>query len=279
MAKCSARADDTTLVIGLGQMNSKDNTEENLASAELLIEKLAAEGAQLIMLPEHFNFLGPESVLREHAETIEKSISLERIRRCAEKHKLYIHLGSFLEKDGEQIFNTGIIFNPAGEIIAKYRKIHLFDVSVPGGKVFLESETISPGNEVVTFTIGEFVFGMATCYDLRFPELFRRLVLKGANVLLLPAAFTLETGREHWQLLLRARAVENLCWVAATGQWGKFLPDRTSFGRSMVIDPWGVVTAQAPDGVTAITATLNLASVRKIRRSFPALEHMRQDLL
>lgn len=264
--------------IGLGQMNSRENREENLAGAERLVGELADDGAELVMLPEHFNFLGPDHLKRDHAETVEGSYSLERMRTLAQKFGVYVHIGSFFELDGDSIYNTGIVFNASGEIIAKYRKIHLFDVEIPGGKKYLESEIVSAGRELVTFRIGEFVFGMATCYDLRFPELFRLLVKKGANVLLVPAAFTVETGRDHWQLLLRARAVENQCWVAAAGQWGQFMEGRESFGRSMVVDPWGVVVAQATDGVRAILAELDMETVGTVRTSFPCLAHVRPDL-
>ena len=264
--------------IGLGQMNTREYKEENLAAAERLVSGLADEGAELVMLPEHFNFLGPDDRKRGQAETMEDAPSLDRMRGLAEKYGIHVHIGSFFEREGEKIYNTGVVFDPSGEMIAKYRKIHLFDVEIPGGKKYLESEIISAGMESVTFAIGEFVFGMATCYDLRFPELFRQLVKKGANVLLLPAAFTVETGRDHWQLLLRARAVENQCWVAAAGQWGQFMEGRESYGRSMVVDPWGVVVSQAPDGVNAIIAELDLKTVSSVRTSFPCLDHVRPDL-
>jgi len=189
-----------------------------------------------------------------------------------------VHIGSYLERDGDRFFNTGVVFDPKGERIAVYRKIHLFDVEIPGGKSYRESDTISPGTEVVTFPIGAFRFGMATCYDLRFPELFRRLAQIGADVILLPAAFTLQTGRDHWELLLRARAVENLCWVAAAGQWGPAPPDHLTFGRSMVINPWGLVVGQAPDGVSTLIARLDLETIHEIRTRFPAHNHIRRDL-
>ncbi len=266
------------ITIGLSQMNSRDNKLENLMAAEKSIKDLAAKGAELIMLPEHFNFLGPEARRRENAEPLELSPSLDRMRNMAVSLKVHLHIGSYLERDGNRFYNTGVVFNPNGERIARYRKIHLFDVEIPGGKSYRESDTISPGDEVVTFCIGDLTFGMATCYDLRFPELFRSLAAKGANVILLPAAFTLQTGRDHWELLLRARAVENLCWVAAAGQCGSSPPDHLTFGRSMVINPWGLVVCQAPDGVSTISAQLDLETIQAIRTKFPALTHRRNDL-
>ncbi len=264
--------------IGLAQMNSQDSRDKNLLSAETLIRKLAGGGAELIMLPEHFSFIGPDHQKRRMAEPLDSSPSLEMIKSCAAELRIHIHLGSFLEKEGGKVFNTAVVVDPSGKVIARYRKIHLFDVEVPGGRTYLESETISPGQETVLFTIGDFVFGLATCYDLRFPELFRSLVARGANILLLPAAFTQETGRDHWEVLLRARAVENQCWVAAAGQWGTAPPHHASHGRSMVVDPWGIVVAQAVDGVSTVTADLNLDILQSIRTTFPALTHVRRDL-
>ena len=259
-------------------MNSQDNKQENLVAAERSIRELAGKGAELIMLPENFNFMGPESERKENAEPIDESPSLDRIRTLSAQLKVHVHIGSYWEREGSRFYNTGVVFNQHGERIAKYRKIHLFDVDIPGGKSYRESKIISPGNEVMTFAIGSFTFGMATCYDLRFPELFRRLSQKGVDVILLPAAFTLQTGRDHWELLLRARAVENLCWVAAAGQWGPSPPDNLTFGRSMVVNPWGLVVGLAPDGVSTLTAELDLDTVRTIRTNFPAHTHIRKDL-
>ncbi len=264
--------------IGLVQMNSRDSKKDNLLSAETLIRKLAKSGVELVMLPEHFDFIGPDHEKPGQAEPLESSRSLEFIRNIAVDLKIYIHIGSFLERDGDRVFNTAVVFDPSGEVCARYRKIHLFDVEIPGGRTYLESDTISPGDETTLFTVGDFVFGMATCYDLRFPELFRRLVEQGAEVLLLPAAFTLETGRDHWELLLRARAVENQCWVAAAGQWGTSPPNHNSYGRSMIVDPWGVVVAQAADGVSTVVGKLDKERLRSIRTTFPSLSHVRKDL-
>lgn len=264
--------------IGLAQMNSQDNKKENLLSAETLIRELAGNGAELVMLPEHFDFIGPDHEKPKQAEPIESSFTVDVIRNIASDLKIYIHIGSFLERDSDAVFNTALVFSPSGEIIAKYRKIHLFDVEIPGGRTYLESDTISPGHETALFTIGDYVFGMATCYDLRFPELFRSLAGQGADVLLLPAAFTLETGKDHWELLLRARAVENQCWVAGAGQWGTAPPNHSSYGRSMVIDPWGIVVAQAADGISTVIAELDSDILQSVRTTFPALNHIRRDL-
>jgi nitrilase len=267
-----------TLKIGLSQMNSRENKQENLAAAERSIKELAGRGAELIMLPENFNFMGPESERKGNAEPIDESPSLDRIRNLSAELKVHVHIGSYVEREGSRFYNTGVVFNDHGERIARYRKIHLFDVDIPGGKSYRESNVITAGNEVVTFAMGAFTFGMATCYDLRFPELFRRLGEMGVDVILLPAAFTLQTGRDHWELLLRARAVENLCWVAAAGQWGPSPPDNLTFGRSMVVNPWGLVVGLAPDGVSTLTAELDLDTIRTIRTNFPVHRHIRKDL-
>jgi predicted amidohydrolase len=264
--------------IGLAQLNTQDNKQDNLASAEKLIDELAGKGAQLIMLPEYFNFLGPDELRAENAEPLHAAPSLEMIRTKASHLKVHIHIGSYLERDGQHVYNTGVVFDPAGEILAKYRKIHLFDVEIPGGLQYLESNTITAGDSLVAFSIGDMKFGMSTCYDLRFPEIFRRLSDQGVQVILLPAAFTLQTGRDHWELLLRARAVENLCWVAAAGQWGPSPPNHICFGRSMIINPWGIVVAQAPDGVSTVMAEIDPAILDKTRTTFPALNHRRRDL-
>ncbi len=266
------------LTIGLGQMNSRDDRKKNLAAAENLIRNLAKKGAELIMLPEYFSFLGSDDLRKQLAEPLLQSFWLETIRKLARELNVHIHIGSCLEREGERIFNTGVVVDPQGEIIARYRKIHLFDVELPDGRKYLESSVFSPGSEIVTFSIGEIIFGMATCYDLRFPELFRQLTKKGAQILLVPAAFTQQTGRDHWEVLLRARAIENLCWVAAAGQWGAAPPDHLCFGRSMVINPWGTIVAQAADGVCAVMAELDMTALQEIRSSFPALEHRRDDL-
>ncbi len=266
------------ITIGMAQLNSGDLPESNLGAALRAINKLADRGAELIVLPEHADFIGPDSMKKAQAQAIENSVYLEKIRALAADLKCYIHLGSFLEKEGGSVYNCALVFGPDGALVAKYRKLHLFDVEIPGGKKYLESAVISSGLTTAQFSIDNFNFGLATCYDLRFPELFRRLVVNGANVILLPAAFTMQTGRDHWEVLLRARAIENLCWVVGVGQWGPAPPNYLSFGRSMVVDPWGLVIAQAPDGVTNVTADIDLQSVDDARARFPALDHIRSDI-
>ena len=269
---------NATLTIGMAQLNSGDSPPDNLQAALEAIAELADRGAELIVLPEHADFIGPDSSKEEQARAIDNSPYLDTLRTRAADLGCHIHIGSYLERAGMSIYNCAVVFGPDGELVARYRKLHLFDVEIPGGKKYLESAMISPGLETVQFSIGEFNFGLATCYDLRFPELFRRLVQKGANVILLPAAFTMQTGRDHWEVLVRARAIENLCWVVGVGQWGEAPPDHLCFGRSMVVDPWGLVVAQAPDGAVNVTAEIDLHSVQRVRARFPALDHVREDI-
>lgn len=264
--------------IGIAQMNSRTSKGENLNTAKSLITDLAEKGADLVVLPEYFNYIGPESQWPDKAEYISTSTSLEEVRELAIKHRVHIHAGTIMEREADDVFNTSVVISSSGKIIARYRKIHLFDVDVPGARNYQESAYITPGTETATYTIDGITFGMATCYDLRFPELFRKLVADGAQVIVLPAAFTLMTGKDHWELLLRARAVENLCWVAASGQYGHCPPHHTSYGRSMLIDPWGIITAQALDGVGTVIGEVDIERLEQLRGTFPALEHTRSDL-
>lgn len=264
--------------VGIGQLNTCSDKARNLEVAETFIDTLAADGARLVVLAEFFNFIGPEELWPENSESLDDSPTLERLREKARQHRIYIHCGSIMEKAGDRLHNCSVVLNPDGKRIATYRKIHLFDVQVPGGRSYLESEHISPGSELATYEIDGVTFGMATCYDLRFPEMFRALLDLGAQVIVLPAAFTLMTGRDHWELLLRARAVENLCYVVAANHFGICPPKHHSFGRSMVIDPWGTVIGQAADGETAFSSDLDFTRQAELRRDFPSLDHRRRDL-
>ncbi len=262
--------------IGVVQLASESNKDSNLDSTVKHIDELGNLGCELIVLPEYFNYLGPSELERENAESID-GFTVERISQKAKQHNIYIHLGSFLEKDNNKVFNTSLVLNPNGEIVSQYRKLHLFDVNVPGEIVHIESEFITAGDNVSTFTINDVVFGMATCYDLRFPELFRRLSYLGASVFIIPAAFHLNTGKDHWQVLLRARAIENQSFVIAPAQW-KGIATHICYGRSMVVDPWGILLAQAPDRECHFVVDIDLNYLRKIRQKLPALEHRRTDI-
>src|SRR5436853_1801943 len=259
------------------QVNSRDNPAENLASVEHFLERAAAMGAQFVGLPEYWTYLGPYTGFEEAAQTI-PGPAIERLQEKARKHKMLVHGGSIVELSPSlpgKFYNTSVLINRDGEIVARYRKIHLFDVDLANGEKHYESERIEPGNDIVTAEIDGITFGLTICYDLRFPELYRLLALRGAQIIMVPAGFTLHTGRDHWEVLLRARAIENLCYVVAPAQVGKYPPNRECFGRSMIIDPWGLVLAQAPDMPTVTLSDIDLTQIERVRAQIPSLENRR----
>ena len=259
------------------QLNARDNPVENLATVERLLDQAAHMGAQFVGLPEFWTYLGPYAGFDAAAQTI-PGPAIERLQEKARKHRMIVHGGSIIERSPDRVgkfSNTSVLINREGEIVARYRKIHLFDVQLANGEKHYESERIEPGNEVVTAEVDGVTFGLSICYDLRFPELYRSLALRGAQVLLVPAGFTLHTGRDHWEVLLRARAIENLCYVVAPAQVGSYPPNRQCFGRSMIVDPWGLVLAQAQDMPTVIMADIDLERIDSARAQIPCLTHRR----
>ncbi len=254
------------------QLTATPDTAANLAAADRLVRQAAADGATLILLPEKWNVLGQGDDLLAGAESLDGP-AVSWARQSARELGVDLVAGSISERAGGDppLRNTSLHIGPDGEIHAQYRKIHLFDVEVDG-TVYRESEHEVPGDEPVLSTAADGTrLGLSICYDLRFPELFRILAIEGARVLLVPAAFTLATTRDHWEVLLRARAIENQCFVVAANQIGEHAPGLRSGGRSMIIDPWGVVLAQAPDAPTVITADIDTARQDDIRRRLPAL--------
>jgi deaminated glutathione amidase len=254
------------------QLNAVSEKEDNIGRAERLVAQAAATGADLVMLPEKWTGIGPPDLIRAVAETLDEGEATLAMREWAKKHGITLHGGSIVERrDGrEKLSNTSVVIDPEGEIAAVYRKIHLFDVEV-GGHVYRESETEEPGDHLVRTEVEGWRLGLTICYDLRFPELYRLLALEGCEALAVPAAFTLYTGKDHWEPLLRARAIENQCFVVAANQWGSYADGKAAYGRSMIIDPWGVVVAQAPDGDGVISAELDRARIADVRRRIPAL--------
>ncbi|MCL4466157.1 MAG: carbon-nitrogen hydrolase family protein [Chloroflexi bacterium] len=263
--------------IGLVQLNSTADKAANLAQAEELVARVAVEKADLVLLPENFNHRGTDEENAAAAEPI-PGPSSEWARKLACDLGVFVHLGSLIEQRGERRFNTSLVFDRMGDEVARYSKIHLFDVKLPDGTLYYESEAVSPGDQAVTFACEELTFGMVICYDLRFPELFRALVDRGAQAFLVPAAFTVPTGISHWEPLLRARAIENGCYVAACGQWGPSAVGKPTYGHSMVVEPWGVVQTQCREGVGSLTADLDLEYLQSVRRRMPVLKHRRRDL-
>jgi deaminated glutathione amidase len=266
------------LRVAVVQMNSGDDKQQNVTSALDLIDRAAATGARLVVLPEVWPYLGPDHANRENAETIPGPIT-ELFAERARRHGMYIHGGSIYEvRPGDPgIYNSAFVIDPQGELIAVYRKIHMFDVVLDGVAQYQESATITPGDEVVITEIDGIPVGLATCYDLRFPELFRILALNGAMAILLPAAFTLMTGKDHWETLIRARAIENGLYMIASAQWGKHPPGNWCYGRSMIVDPWGVVLATAADGERFIAADLDFEAQERVRHSLPSLANRRPE--
>ena len=259
------------------QLNSRNIPSENMAAVEQSLDRAAEMGAEFVALPELWTYLGPYSGYDEAAQTI-PGPAIALLQEKAREHNMIVHGGSIVERHptlSGKFYNTSVLIDRHGEIVARYRKIHLFDVHLANGEKHLESERIVPGDSVVTAEIAGITFGLSVCYDLRFPELYRSLALQGAQVLLVPAGFTLHTGRDHWEVLLRARAIENLCYVVAPGQVGTYPPNKQCFGRSMIVDPWGLVIAQAQDAPTVILCEVDLAQIDQARAQIPCLEHRR----
>jgi len=256
------------------QMNSTAEVARNLEVAERLVRDAARAGADLVVLPEKWNLLGDGAALRAGAEPLDGG-SISAARGWASELGLVLVAGSFAERgEGERAFNTSVLIDADGEIVATYRKIHMFDVDV-GGVSYRESENEEAGEEVVVAEAGGIEIGMSVCYDIRFPELYRILAVRGARAFTVPSAFTLHTGRDHWEVLMRARAIENQAFVVAADQFGQAPPHYDSYGRSMIVDPWGVVLAVAPDGDAVATAELDLAAQERVRRSLPSLANRR----
>ncbi len=254
------------------QLNSGTVKADNIDKAARLVARAAATGADVVVLPEKWNAIGSADTLRANAEPLAGGESVEAMAAWARDHAITLVGGSITElREGrEKLSNTCPVFDPSGELVAVYRKIHMFDVEV-GGHVYRESEAEEPGEETLVCEPEGWRVGLSVCYDLRFPELYRILALDGAELVTLPAAFTLYTGKDHWELLLRARAVENQVYVAAANEWGTHEGGKASYGRSMIIDPWGVVLAQAGDEDTVIAAEIDRAHLERIRRSLPSL--------
>lgn len=262
--------------VGVVQISSGPEVEPNLEATERVVRGAAADGAELVVVPECFAYLGPEAGQREVAEALpEGGPILERCRRLAREAGVALVLGGFWERtaDTSKVSNACIHLRADGSVAAIYRKIHLFDVDLPDGTVLSESDTVAPGTEPVVTETRFGRLGLSVCYDVRFPELYRRLVDQGAVALAVPAAFTLTTGKEHWHVLLRARAIEQQCYVLAAAQTGHHYGSRVSYGHALVADPWGTVLAQCGEGEGWAVATVDPTKVQKVRASLPSLRH------
>ena len=257
------------------QLNSTDEKSRNLAVAERLVREAAADGAELVALPEKWNLLAGGEALVAGAEPLDGP-SLGAAREWAAALGIHLLAGSISEAAGEKAFNTSVLIGPDGSDLAVYRKVHMFDVDV-GGVAYRESEHEEPGSEIVTAGAGELTVGLTVCYDLRFPELFRILAVRGARLIAVPSAFTAATGRDHWEVLLRARAIENQVFVLAPNQTGEAPPHFDSYGHSAIVDPWGRVLALAPEGEGFVAADIDLEEQDRLRASLPSLANRRPE--
>jgi predicted amidohydrolase len=263
-----------SFLIGAVQMTSTADRARNLDTAVRLIDEAADQGARLVGLPENFAFMGPEEQRLAGAETLDGP-SLSTLREVARRRGIFIVAGSIAEKvsDPRKTANTSALIADDGAIVAAYRKIHLFDVQIPDGARYAESEVVVPGDMAIVAPTPLGRIGLTICYDLRFPELYRKLAGYGAQIITIPAAFTLYTGKDHWEVLVRARAIENLAYVMAPAQVGKHSANRQTFGNAMVVDPWGVVLARCADGEGVCVARFDRARLEKCRQELPALKH------
>jgi nitrilase len=267
------------------QRNQGSEKAANLASAERLVDAaVAADRPGLVTLPETWtNLGGGREARRNAAEVLPPEGSgepggpaYELMRTLARRHGIHLHGGSMIEGGFDKLFNTTLVFDPDGTEIARYRKIHLFDITGPDGTGYRESALYGAGDRLVTFRAGGITFGCTICYDMRFPEQYVALRRLGAEAILVPSNFTLQTGKDHWEALLRARAIETQCWVIAAASWGGYEErgaTRFVYGHSLIADPWGHVVAKASDGVGWATARLDPEVTARVRRDMPVLEH------
>lgn len=266
--------------ISVIQMNSADDKAANLDQATRLVRAAVKEDRpDLVVLPEVWTHLGGTAeTKRAAAEVLPDGEAYRQLQDLARSHGVLLHGGSFLERDpaSDKLYNTTVAFGRDGAELARYRKIHLFDITAPDGREYKESATFGRGQELVMYEADGVKVGCTICYDLRFSELYRGLAQMGAQVIMAPAAFTLQTGKDHWEVLLRARAIETQTYVAASAQWGPHLAGndiRYSWGHSMIVDPWGHVVAQAQDSTGFTTARIDMAYLAKVRANVPVHQH------
>ena len=262
------------------QMTSGADVDRNVRRAERLVRRAAGDGAHLVALPENFSYLRAEGRKPGFKTTLDGDL-VGAMSDLAREVGIHLLLGSIPEKvpRSPRIYNTSVLLGPRGDLLAAYRKLHLFDVKIRGGVSLRESRFVAAGKRPVLVDTPLGCLGLSICYDLRFPELYRWLALGGAHVLFVPAAFTAYTGPHHWLPLLRARAIENQCWVVAPAQVGRHSADRASHGETAIIDPWGKVVARKPRGEGRVMATIDLTLLERVRRGLPCLEHTHRVLV
>ena len=270
---------DRAVVVAAVQLSSQGEVAENLAKVGARVAEAADRGAELVVLPENFAYFGDEAGKRAVAEDFSSASGpiATRLAELARRHRVHLVAGGVPERaaDDARPYNACVAFTPDGAIAAVYRKLHLFDVELGEGNTYRESASTTAGDEPVVVELAGAKVGLSVCYDVRFPELYRALSARGAEVLVVPAAFTLTTGKDHWQVLLRARAIEAQAYVIAAAQWGKHPRGRATFGKSCVVDPWGEIVAQASEGEGVVVARLDPAYLAHVRAILPALAHRR----
>jgi predicted amidohydrolase len=264
--------------VAVVQLNSQDDVALNLARVDHWITRAAEARAKLVVLPENFAYMGEEANKREIAERLDGAFPgpiVGALAESARSHDVWVLGGGMAERsdDPARPFNTSVLVDPTGALVATYRKVHLFDVSLPDGTALRESAATSAGADAITTEVAGVRLGLSICYDVRFPELYRRLVAQGARVVAIPSAFTLTTGKDHWHVLLRARAIENQVYVLAAAQHGKHPRGRQTYGKSLIVDPWGDVVAQCSEGEGVAVARLDFEYQDRVRTSLPSLLH------
>lgn len=277
----SSTAPPPPITVAAAQLCATDDVAANLATCRALAVRAKDRGAQLLALPECFGFIGRHMRAKlAVAESFEApGPMLEAVFAMATQHRMWVVAGGLPERPegddggGERVYNTCVLVDPEGQLRGAYRKIHLFDVHIPGRAELMESASTAPGRDLVVADSPLGRLGLSVCYDVRFPELYRALAARGAEVLMVPAAFTAHTGAAHWHTLLRARAIENQCFVVAPAQVGRHNPARESYGHSIIIDPWGEVLAELPDGVGLAVADIDLARLSEVRAQMPCHSH------
>lgn len=264
-------------VAAVVQMTTTADRAANLATADRLVRRAAALGADVVAMPEMWPFIGSQAERLAHAEGLDGSV-VRWARELAAELGITLFAGTFAERSEVpgKVHNTAVAVSPAGALLAHYRKIHLFDIDAPGGARITESDNFAPGDRAVVARTRHGVFGMTTCYDVRFPHLYRALRDAGADYVLVPSAFTAHTGKDHWEVLLRARAIEQQVYVLAPNQGGWHDRTRQSHGHSMIVDPWGLVVARASDGEGVALATIEPARVARVRSQLPCADHRRR---
>jgi len=264
--------------VAVCQLNVGEDKAANIKKARAMIGQAAEQGARLVVLPEMFNCPYRAEVFPGFAETYPGGDTFNMLSSAAEEEGIYLVGGSVPEREGERVYNASYIFGPDGSLLGRHRKIHLFDVELPGGIRVKESSTLGPGEEITVMSTAFGPLGVVICYDIRFPELIRLMALQGAKIIIVPAAFNMTTGPAHWDLVFRTRAVDNQLFVVAASPARDVLAGYVAYGHSMVVDPWGGLVARAGSGEEVLTAALDFTMIDKIRSELPLLAHRRTDL-